>query len=311
MEIGHQEEEVSGTVSPGGKSFSSLCGASVDKSAIKAHRTFLEVVLGDSDSQPTKHSEPERQKLAAETTSRIEKIERLIALVGDDESLASHKASLERDLAGGKKTSYQAHGPSQLRLRKSPSTFPVRRFVSNSSLRALRKQNLFWRHAQCHFSCGRSSYQCRKTRMSTRQKSKIWNARKLSSPVCWQSNVVQFHLHRNRKLFKIFKPRSGRNVAGEDCNSHHLCVVSWNVAGIPLDDLDVWLQQVSDHFPWDLICLQEGFKRLNGIEIRGGHGIFTSCRQLRGLRSPAIIVRSGSACDVVFLASGTRWFAVK
>ena len=75
----------------------------MDKSAIKAHRTFLEVVLGDSGSQPTKHSEPERQKLAAETTSRIEKIERLIALVGDDESLAGHKASLERDLAAAKK----------------------------------------------------------------------------------------------------------------------------------------------------------------------------------------------------------------
>ena len=52
-----------------------------------AHRTFLEVVLGDSGSQPTKHSEPERQKLAAET----------------DESLAGHEASLERDLAAAKK----------------------------------------------------------------------------------------------------------------------------------------------------------------------------------------------------------------
>ena len=109
-----------------------------------------------------------------------------------------------------------------------------------------------------------------------------------------------------------FKPRSRRNVAGEQGNLLHLCVVSWNVAGIPLDDLDVWLQRVSDHFPWDLICLQEGFKRLNGVEIRGGHGVFTPCRQLGGLRSPAIIVRSGSACDdVVFLASDTRWLAVK
>ena len=59
-------------------------------------------------------------------------------------------------------------------------------------------------------------------------------------------------------------------------------------------------------------CLQEGFKRLNGVETRGGHGIFTPCRQLGGLRSPAIIVRSGSACvDVVFLASDTCWLAVR
>ena len=35
-------------------------------------------------------------------------------------------------------------------------------------------------------------------------------------------------------------------------------------------------------------------------------------RQIGGLRSPAIFVRSGSACDdVVFLASDTRWLAVR
>ena len=133
----------SGAVSPGGKSSPASSGASVDKSAIKAHCTFLEVVLGDSGSQPTKHSEPERQKIAAETTSRIEKIERLIALVGDDESLAGHKASLERDLAAAQKNRFpRAHGPLQLRLRKSQSTFLSRRLVSNSSLRTLRRPNL-------------------------------------------------------------------------------------------------------------------------------------------------------------------------
>ena len=74
----------------------------------------------------------------------------------------------------------------------------------------------------------------------------------------------------------------------------------------------MWLQQVSDHVPWDLICLQEGFKRLEGVSVSGGHGVFTPCRQIGGLRSPAIIVRSGSVCDdVVFLASDPRWLAVK
>ena len=38
----------SGTVSTGGKSSSASSDTSVDKSAIKTHRTFLEVVLGDS-----------------------------------------------------------------------------------------------------------------------------------------------------------------------------------------------------------------------------------------------------------------------
>ena len=64
-------------------------------------------------------------------------------------------------------------------------------------------------------------------------------------------------------------------------------------------------------FSFDLICLQEGLASQR-IEIRGGHGVFTPCRQLGGLRSLAVIVRSGSACDdVVFLASDTGWLAVK
>ena len=304
----------SGTVSPGGDNSSSASSASsVDKSAIKAHRTFLEVVLGDSGSQPTKHSEPERQKLAAETTSRIEKIERLIALVGDDESLAGHKASLERDLAAAKKQVTKSSRPVAVEIEEKSKYISREKTRLQQLSETLRRQNLFWRHPQFHISgkrvvwpsCGRSSYQCRQIWTSTSQKSKIWSAGNSSSSVCWQSNVVQFRLPRNRKLFKTFKPRSRRNVAGEAGNSLHLCVISWNVAGIPLDDLDVWLQQVSDHFPWDLICLQEGFKSLNGIGIGGGHGIFTPCRH-------AIIVRSGSACDdVVFLASDTRWLAVR
>ena len=89
-------------------------------------------------------------------------------------------------------------------------------------------------------------------------------------------------------------------------------MVTWNVAGIPLDDSDVWLQQVCDHIPWDVMRSQEGFKRLDGIDIKVGRGIFTPCRLLGGLRSPAITVRSGSVCDdVEFLVADTRWLAVR
>ena len=94
--------------------------------------------------------------------------------------------------------------------------------------------------------------------------------------------------------------------------SHRFCVVTWNVAGIPLDDLDVWLQQVCDHIPWDVMRSQEGLKRLDGIDIKVGRGIFTPCRLLGGLRSPAITVRSGSVCDdVEFLVADTRWLTVR
>ena len=104
----------SGTVSTGGKSSSASSDISVDKSAIKAH-------LCDSSSQPTENSEPEQQKLAAETTSRVEKLERLIALVGDDESLAGHKASSERDLAAAKKQVSKSSRPIAIEIEeKSP-----------------------------------------------------------------------------------------------------------------------------------------------------------------------------------------------
>ena len=95
------------SVSDGGDS----SAASIDNVAAKAHRTFLEVVLGDRSTQPIKHSEPERQKLAAETMSRIEKFERIIALVGDDESIAGHKAALERDLATARKQGSKSSRP--------------------------------------------------------------------------------------------------------------------------------------------------------------------------------------------------------
>ena len=111
--------------------------APADDSAPKGHRTFLEVVLGDGRTQPTRHSELERQKLAAEKTSRIEKLERLIAMVGDDESMAGHKASLERDLAAARRQAI--HSPLQLKSKRSQIGFLVKRPVSNSSLRTMKK----------------------------------------------------------------------------------------------------------------------------------------------------------------------------
>ena len=241
----------SGTVTPGDGVSSST--SSADKSAIKAHRTFLEVVLGDSGSQPAKHSEPEREKLAAETTSRIEKIEQLIALVGDDESLAGHNASLEQP----KKRLPRSHDPLRLRLRTSLNTSLVRRLVPKLFEDTEKVKSFL------------------ETRIATllREEGRLAELRAELATVPANMDVVATELkdlerEEIEQLRLLAVDRSRQNVAGEADNSLHLCVISWNVAGIPSDDLDVWLHQISDHFPWDLICLQEGFKRLNGIGIR-------------------------------------------
>ena len=277
----------------------------MDKSAIKAHRTFLEVVLGDCGSQPTKNSEPERQKLAAETTARIEKLKRLIALVGDDGSLAGHKASLERDLASAKKLVSKSSRPiaieieekskyiarEKARLQQLVEDVEKAKSVLEARTVSLQRDESRLAELRAELVSVPANMDVDASELKDSEQQEIEQLRLLATERC----PIQLASKQNAV-------RSRRNVAGEAGNSLHLCVISWNVAGIPLDDLDVWLQQVSDHFPWDLICLQEGFKRLNGIAIGGGHGIFTLCRQLGVLRSPAIIVRCGSACDdVVFL----------
>ena len=254
----------SGTVSIGGKSSSASSDKSVDKSAIKAHRIFLEVVLGDSGSQPTKNSVPERQKLAAETTSRIEKLERLIALVGDDESMAGHKASLERDLAAAKKQVSKSSRPIAIEIEEKS------KYISREKTRLQQLVEVEdIEKAKSVVEARTVSLQREESRLAELRAELVLVPANMDVDASELKELEQEEIDQLRLLaaercptqfVKTFKPRSRRNVAGEEGNPIHLCVVSWNVAGIPLDDMDVWLQQVSDHFPWDLICLQEGFQ---------------------------------------------------
>ena len=84
-----------------------------DDEATKAHRTFLEAVLRICWSQPSasRHSELERQNVAAETSSQIDNLEQLIASAGDDETMAGHRASLARELAAAKKRGTKSSRP--------------------------------------------------------------------------------------------------------------------------------------------------------------------------------------------------------
>ena len=48
-------------------------------------------------------------------------------------------------------------------------------------------------------------------------------------------------------------------------------VGTWNLAGIAEDQIDFFISQLSDNYPWIFILLQEAFSRTEGIEFDGRH----------------------------------------
>ena len=68
-----------------------------------------------------------------------------------------------------------------------------------------------------------------------------------------------------------------------------LKVLSWNVAGLAEDCTDIFLSQISMLADYDVLLLQECFRKLDGVNV-GAHELFTPSELLRGLRCPAVIV---------------------
>jgi hypothetical protein len=89
----------------------------------------------------------------------------------------------------------------------------------------------------------------------------------------------------------------------------HVC--TWNVAGIAERQLDTFIDQLSDNHPWDIVLLQEAFRRTEGIESSHHHVIFTCGELIGGLRCPAILVHERWSHHVKFLGGGVRWLAVE
>ena len=87
-------------------------------------------------------------------------------------------------------------------------------------------------------------------------------------------------------------------------------MATWNAAGIGTADLDLFIEQVSDHYPWDVLFLQEAFSRSGGIELDSNHHLIPSGTIVGGLRCPAILV-NGTWENVRYAGSGRRWVAVE
>ena len=50
-------------------------------------------------------------------------------------------------------------------------------------------------------------------------------------------------------------------------------MVSWNLAGIPAGELDTFVEHVSFHMMWDVMTIQEGFRKQEGFEFRRARAI--------------------------------------
>ena len=86
-------------------------------------------------------------------------------------------------------------------------------------------------------------------------------------------------------------------------------MLSWNVAGLAASQLSMFLDHVEMAAPWDFFALQEGFRKLEGLDA-GGHGLFTPSELEGGLRCPAVVVHSRRAAGARYVGGRARWVAV-
>ena len=89
-----------------------------------------------------------------------------------------------------------------------------------------------------------------------------------------------------------------------------LKVLSWNVAGLAEDCADIFLLQISMLVDWDVLVLQECFRKLDGVDV-GVHELFTPSELLGGLRCPAVIVNRKWKGQSKIVGGAARWTAVE
>ena len=74
-------------------------------------------------------------------------------------------------------------------------------------------------------------------------------------------------------------------------------------------ELPEFLDQLSMTTCWDIACIQEGFRKLDGLDA-GHHALFTPPALQRGLRCPAVVVHSRWAGQAKYAGGGERWIAI-
>ena len=89
-----------------------------------------------------------------------------------------------------------------------------------------------------------------------------------------------------------------------------LKVLSWNVAGLSEDFTDIFQSQISMLTDWDVLTLQECFRKLDGANV-GTHELFTPPELMGGLRCPAVIVNQKWSGQSKIAGGAARWTAVE
>ena len=84
-----------------------------------------------------------------------------------------------------------------------------------------------------------------------------------------------------------------------------LKVLSWSVAGLSEDATDIFLSQVSMFTDWDVLMLQECFRKLDGVNDGAPPEL------LGGLRCPAVIVNQKWCGQSKIAWGAARWTAVE
>ena len=89
-----------------------------------------------------------------------------------------------------------------------------------------------------------------------------------------------------------------------------LHVLNWNVAGLSEDSADILLSQISMLTDWDVLMLQECFRKLDGVNV-GAHELFMPPELLGGLRCPAVIINQKWNRQSKIAGGAARWTAVE
>ena len=106
--------------------------------------------------------------------------------------------------------------------------------------------------------------------------------------------------------------RSGKNsgVQNDVTDPVTLKVLSWSVAGPSQDSTDIFLSQISTLTDWDVLLLQECFRKLDGVNV-GAHEPLTPSELVRRLPCPAVIIHQRWNTQSRAVGRASRWTAVE
>ena len=82
------------------------------------------------------------------------------------------------------------------------------------------------------------------------------------------------------------------------------------MAGLSEDSTDIFLSQISMLTDWDVMLLQECFRKQDGVNV-AAHELFTPSELVRGLQCPAVTIHQRWRGQSKAVGGASRWTAVE